>query len=45
MIKPKQIIADGSNYKSDIIRWKKTCEQEKTPFYDTSKNGAYVFSD
>ena len=41
-LKPKQIIADGSNYKSYINRWKVTCEKEKTPFHYTGQNGAYI---
>jgi competence protein ComEC len=41
-IKPSQIIADGSNYKSDVIRWQNTCIKQKTPFYYTGKNGAYL---
>ena len=43
-LNPKKIIADGSNYKSYINRWKKTCEQEKTPFYYTGENGAFIIS-
>ncbi|WP_302849926.1 ComEC/Rec2 family competence protein [Polaribacter batillariae] len=41
-LKPRQIIADGSNYKSYIFRWKETSRKQKTPFYYTGKNGAYV---
>jgi competence protein ComEC len=41
-MQPKQIIADGSNYKSYISRWKIVCEKEKIPFYYTGKNGAYM---
>lgn len=41
---PKTIIADGSNFKSYIYRWKETCIQKKTPFYYTGKNGAYVIN-
>jgi competence protein ComEC len=43
-IKPSQIIADGSNYKSYVKRWENTCEKQKTPFYFTGKNGAYIIS-
>ena len=42
-IAPKQIIADGSNYKSYIKRWKKTCVQQKTPFHYTGTNGAFKY--
>jgi competence protein ComEC len=41
-MQPKQIIADGSNFKSYVSRWKIVCEKEKTPFYYTGKNGAYM---
>ena len=41
MIKPQQIIADGSNYKSYIKLWKTTCEQEKIPFHATAEKGYY----
>jgi competence protein ComEC len=40
-IKPEQIIADGSNYKSYIKLWKATCEQEKIPFHATAEKGFY----
>jgi len=40
---PKQIIADGSNYKSYVKRWQKTCKQQKTPFHYTGKNGAFIY--
>lgn len=39
--KPKQIIADGSNYKSYIKRWKATCLKEKIPFHNTNEKGFY----
>ena len=41
-LNPKQIIADGSNYKSYINRWRETCKKEKTPFHYTGQNGAYI---
>lgn len=44
-IKPKLIIADGSNYKSYQERWRKTCEAKKIPFHQTSKKGAYILKD
>jgi competence protein ComEC len=40
-IKPEQIIADGSNYKSYIKLWKATCEQQKIPFHATAEKGFY----
>lgn len=41
---PKEIIADGSNYKSYIERWKKTCKQNKIPFHFTGEKGAYFWT-
>ncbi|WP_299678312.1 ComEC/Rec2 family competence protein [uncultured Dokdonia sp.] len=36
------IIADGSNYKSDITRWKTTCHQLKIPFHSTYEKGFFM---
>ena len=41
-ITPKVIIADGSNYKSYIKRWKATCKTKKIPFHQTSEKGAFI---
>lgn len=41
-LKPKQIIADGSNYKSYVENWTLICEKRKLPFHQTSKKGAYM---
>lgn len=41
-IKPKQIIADGSNYKSYIEHWEQICKKRKLPFHFTGKNGAFT---
>lgn len=41
-LNPKEIIADGSNYKSYIKSWQVICANTKTPFYFTGKNGAYI---
>ena len=41
-LKPKLIIADGSNYKSYIERWEATCTKRKLPFHQTSKKGAFI---
>ncbi|WP_298477923.1 ComEC/Rec2 family competence protein [uncultured Maribacter sp.] len=41
-VKPIKIIADGSNYKSYITRWKKTCKKRKLPFHYTGEKGAYL---
>ncbi|WP_424002797.1 ComEC/Rec2 family competence protein [Maribacter sp. IgM3_T14_3] len=42
-INPKVIIADGSNYKSYVERWKATCIKNKIPFHYTGEKGAYYF--
>jgi len=41
-LEPKQIVADGSNYKSYVQRWKTTSKELKIPFHDTSRNGAFI---
>jgi competence protein ComEC len=41
-IQPTSIIADGSNYSSDIERWKKSCSNRKLPFYYTGEKGAFI---
>lgn len=43
-LKPTLVIADGSNYKSDIARWKKSCEKQRIPFYATGEKGAYILN-
>ncbi|AXT51533.1 ComEC family competence protein [Aquimarina sp. BL5] len=42
-LQPKQIIADGSNYRSYLDKWELTCKQKKIPFHRTDKKGAYIF--
>lgn len=41
-LKPKEIIADGSNYKSYLGQWEAICKKRKLPFHQTSKKGAYI---
>ena len=36
-----RIIADGSNYKSDVDRWESTCLKKKIPFHNTYEKGFY----
>ncbi|TYQ00462.1 competence protein ComEC [Tenacibaculum adriaticum] len=43
-VQPKQIIADGTNYKSYINRWQETCLKQKTPFCYTGQDGAYIIN-
>ncbi len=39
---PKLIIADASNYKSYVKRWKLTCDNKKIPFHYTNEKGAFI---
>ncbi|MEJ1223271.1 ComEC/Rec2 family competence protein [Sediminicola sp. 1XM1-17] len=43
-VKPKFIIADGSNYRGAVQRWKQTCLQKKIPFHYTGEKGAFYFT-
>ena len=40
-LKPKAVIADASNYKSYVQRWKATCRKKKIPFHATAEKGFY----
>lgn len=44
ILKPKIIVADGSNYHSYVSRWAKTAKKQKTRFHHTGKNGAFRIS-
>ncbi|WP_081211833.1 ComEC/Rec2 family competence protein [Salegentibacter sediminis] len=44
LIKPAQVIADGSNYNSFVARWKETCRKQKVPFHHTGEKGAFRIS-
>jgi competence protein ComEC len=41
-LKPSLIIADASNYKSYVNRWKATCKHKKIPFHYTYEKGAFI---
>ncbi|MDT0556262.1 ComEC/Rec2 family competence protein [Patiriisocius hiemis] len=41
-LQPSRVIADGSNYKSSISRWKATCDKRKLPFHHTGTKGAFI---
>ncbi|MCB0399132.1 MAG: ComEC/Rec2 family competence protein [Winogradskyella sp.] len=41
-LKPQQIIADASNYKSYVERWKVTCMVKNIPFHYTNEKGAFI---
>ena len=43
-LQPKMIIADGSNYKSYVNRWKATAVKRKLPFHATSEKGAFILN-
>jgi competence protein ComEC len=38
---PAAVIADGSNYASFVLRWRKSCRALAIPFHDTATEGAY----
>ena len=38
------ILTDASSYPSLKERWRKTCAKLKTPYYDTQKEGPYLFT-
>lgn len=40
-LNPEIIIADGSNYKTLIEDWEKTCHKKNIPFHSTSEKGYY----
>lgn len=42
-VRPKMVLADGSNYPSYVSRWKRTCVQKEIPFHHTGEKGYYVF--
>jgi competence protein ComEC len=41
---PKQIVADGSNYKSLMSLWEETCKEMNVAFWNTSEDGMYVLN-
>ncbi|MEO5642287.1 MAG: ComEC/Rec2 family competence protein [Bacteroidia bacterium] len=43
--KPELVIADGSNGKKRIAKWKKMCEEKKVKFYDVTEEGALVMGE
>ena len=40
-LKPKVVIADGSNFKTIQQLWKKSCQKQKIPFHMTREKGYY----
>lgn len=43
-LQPSQIIADGSNYRSYVSRWRAVAEKQKIPFHYTGEKGFYTIS-
>jgi competence protein ComEC len=41
-LKPKMVVADGSNFKAIQQSWKKSCEKQKIPFHMTREKGFYI---
>jgi len=41
-LKPKQVVADATNYKTYVARWAATCRKQKIPFHATAEKGFYV---
>jgi competence protein ComEC len=39
--KPKQIVADASNYKSYVALWKATCKKQNIPFHAVAEKGYF----
>jgi competence protein ComEC len=39
-LKPKTVIADGSNYPSSVLRWRHSCSKKNISFYHTAEVGA-----
>ena len=44
-LQPQTILADGSNSKNYVIRWKETCRRRKLPFHYTGEKGAYILTE
>jgi competence protein ComEC len=43
-LRPKRILADGSNYPSVVKRWQTTSKKRGIPFHYTGEQGAYEFT-
>jgi competence protein ComEC len=42
-LQPQLIIADASNYKNYVKQWQEIAEKQKTPFYNVSEKGAFMY--
>jgi len=45
IVKPKTVVADGSNYRITAAIWKRICLKQKIPFHDTREKGCFVLGD
>ena len=43
--RPEIVVADASNFKTDVVRWKATCRKRKIPFHYTREKGFFVLAD
>ena len=43
LLRPKQIIADGSNFPYKIKKWQATCLQKEVSFHASPNSGAFVY--
>jgi len=41
-LSPRMIVADGSNYRSYVDRWRRSCSIKKLPFHHTGTKGAFT---
>ena len=41
-LKPRQVVADATNYTTYLARWAATCRKQKIPFHATAEKGYYV---
>ena len=44
-VQPSKIIADGSNYKREVLHWESTCLKNKIPFHYTGQKGAFILKE
>ncbi len=42
-LNPKEVVFDGSNYKSYLKKWEATCKKHKIPFHNTNEKGFYNY--
>lgn len=41
-LQPTLLVADGSNYKTNVNRWRETCKKRKLTFHFTGERGAFI---